>query len=73
MDLPDNKRVALTRPEITLKGLEYFGAEQSDEKAWILVKGIAETAANMISTTSHKWLGGILRPILKLRRRNEGR
>lgn len=41
-------RVALTRPEITLKGLEYLEQNGLMRKAADLAKGIAETAANMI-------------------------
>lgn len=39
-------RVALTRPELTLKGLEYLEENSLMRKAADLAKGIIDTAAN---------------------------
>lgn len=41
-------RVALSRPELTLKGLEYLEENSLMKKAADLAKGIVGTAANMI-------------------------
>ena len=41
-------RVALSRPEMTLKGLEYLEENSLMKKAADLAKGIVGTAANMI-------------------------
>ena len=41
-------RVALTRPELTLKGLEYLEENSLMRKAADLAKGIIDTAANAI-------------------------
>lgn len=41
-------RVALTRPELTLKGLEYLEENSLMRKAADLAKGIVDTASNMI-------------------------
>lgn len=41
-------RVALSRPELTLKGLEYMEENSLMKKAADLTKGIVGTAANMI-------------------------
>lgn len=41
-------RVALTRPELTLKGLEYLEENSLMRKAADLAKGIVGTASNMI-------------------------
>lgn len=41
-------RVALSRPELTLKGLEYLEENSLMRKAADLAKGIVGTAANMI-------------------------
>ncbi len=41
-------RVALTRPELTLKGLEYLEENNLMRKAANLAKGIVDTASNMI-------------------------
>lgn len=41
-------RVALSRPELTLKGLEYMEENSLMKKAADLAKGIVGTAANMI-------------------------
>ena len=41
-------KVALTRPELTLKGLEYLEENSLMRKAADLAKGIAGTASNMI-------------------------
>lgn len=41
-------KVALTRPELTLKGLEYLEENSLMRKAADLAKGKVETASNMI-------------------------
>ena len=41
-------KVALTRPELTLKGLEYLEENSLMRKAADLAKGIVGTASNMI-------------------------
>lgn len=41
-------RVALTRPELTLKGLEYLEENSLMRKASDLAKGIVDTASNII-------------------------
>ena len=41
-------RVALTRPELTLKGLEYLEENSLMKKAADIAKGIVDTATNVI-------------------------
>ena len=41
-------RVSLTRPELTLKGLEYLEENSLMKKAADLARGIVDTASNMI-------------------------
>lgn len=41
-------KVVLTRPELTLKGLEYLEENSMMKKAADLAKGIVNTASNMI-------------------------